>query len=265
MRSSTAILGLLSLAAVSPLSAQTIDYEVVETDADHFLDGGERSLPFRWEQPVPAAPIPQGLAAYGPFRVLDEGRAALVDATDSRSPAQFVAMLRDHPDIAEIEMVECPGTEDDLANLRLGRMIRQRDIATHVPEGGSVRSGGVELFLAGARRYADPGAEFAVHSWKDNTGLEAGDYSASAPENRRYLEYYKQMGMSPIEAEAFYAMTNSVPFESAKWFGTGTMGLWVNLDRAPDRVMPENRAANLAYRDVSSLTLAYTSSNGPRL
>ena len=55
-------------------------------------------------------------------------------------------------------------TEDDGANLRLGRMIRARGIATYVPAGGSVRSGGVELFLAGARRFADPDAEFAVHA-----------------------------------------------------------------------------------------------------
>ena len=256
MRSFTALLGLLSLIAVSPLSAQAIDYEAVEVDADHFLDGGERSLPVRWE-PAPSAPVPAGLAAYGPFRVLDERRAALVDVTDGASPAQFAAMLRDHPGITGIEMIECPGTEDDLANLRLGRMIREKGIAMHVPNGGSVRSGGVELFLAGARRYADPGAEFAVHSWKDDTGLEAGDYAASAPENRRYIEYYRQMGMSPIEAEAFYAMTNSVPFESAKWFGTGVMGLWVNLDHAG--------AENAPAQVVTSLTLSTSSSNGARL
>lgn len=231
MRSSTAILSFLSLVAASPLSAQAIDYEFVEVDAEHFLDGGERSLPLQ-QTSVPPASIPAGIASYGPFRVLDEDHAALVDETDGSSPARFAAMLRDHPGIATIEMIECPGTEDDLANLQLGRMIRQRGIATYVPQGGSVRSGGVELFLAGAHRYADPGAEFAVHSWKDDTGLEANDYSANAPENRRYVEYYRQMGMSPIEAEAFYAMTNSVPFESAKWFGTGVMGLWVNLDPA---------------------------------
>ena len=66
-----------------------------------------------------------------------------------------------------LEMIEAPGTEDDRANLRLGRLIRARGIATHVPAGGSVRSGGVELFLAGTRRIADPGAEFAVHAWAD--------------------------------------------------------------------------------------------------
>lgn len=262
MRSSTALLALLGLFAASPLSAQSISYEAVEVDADRFAEGGERSLPMQEQATVPAAPIPPGIASYGPFRVVDEGHAALVDVTDSATPAKFAAMLRDHPGIATIDMIECPGTEDDLANLQLGRMIRARGMATHVPVGGSVRSGAVELFLAGARRYADPGAEFAVHSWQDNTGLEAADYSTNAPENRRYVAYYRQMGMSPIEAEAFYAMTNSVPFESAKWFGTGTMALWIDLDHHE----PANEGAEMGREGgVTSLTLTATSSNGARL
>lgn len=226
----------MALAAVSPLSAQAITYEVVEVDADRFDDGGERMLQ------VEAAQIPSGIAAYGPFRVLDAGRAALVDATDASSPAEFERMLRDYPLIGMIEMIECPGTEDDLANLRLGRMIREKGIATYVPAGGSVRSGGVELFLAGAYRYADPGAEFAVHSWIDDTGLEPDDYAASAPENRRYIAYYEQMGMSGAEAKAFYAMTNSVPFQSARWFGAGEMAAWVSLDQAGPGV-PANESS----------------------
>lgn len=232
MRSSIAFLALLSLPVVSPLSAQSISYEVVETDADRIADGGERSLPLASTPARPASGGHAGAAAFGPFRVIDSGRAALVDVTDSATPAQFAAMVSAYPGIAEIEMIDCPGTEDDLANLRLGRMIRDRGIAMHVPAGGSVRSGGVELFLAGARRIADPGAEFAVHSWQDDAGREPDDYAPGAPENRRYIDYYRQMGMSPIEAEAFYAMTNSAPFESARWFGASVMGMWVRLDDA---------------------------------
>lgn len=245
MRSLTACLGLSLLFAISPLSAQEIRYEPVEVSADNFVTGGERSLFVVQPETIdvtpgtmsgmdmvaPAAAIPDG-PAYGPFRVIDERHAALVDVTDARSPALFSAMLRDHPGIATIEMVECPGTEDDLANLRLGRMIREKGIATHVPAGGSVRSGGVELFLAGAHRAADQGAEFAVHSWMDDTGLEPDDYAANAPENRRYIDYYRQMGMSQARAKAFYAMTNSVPFSSAKWFGAGEMAMWVPLEPA---------------------------------
>jgi hypothetical protein len=178
----------------------------------------------------------QGLrahAGYGPFQVIDATRAALDGVTDARTPAQFAAMLRDHPGLAVLEMRDCPGTEDDLANLRLGRMIRAAGLQTHVPDGGSVRSGAVELFLAGVTRRIDDGAEFAVHAWIDETGLQAADYSANAPENRRYLAYYREMGMVEGDAAAFYAMTNSVPFTQARWLTAQDMRQWIRPDRAP--------------------------------
>ena len=232
MRSSAVLAAIIALLPAPPLAAQEIVYETVEVSVDTSspTDGGERILS------LPSAPIPEGVASYGPFRVLDAGRAALVDTTDAASPSHFAAMLRDHPGIALIEMIECPGTEDDLANMRLGRMIRERGIATLVPRGGSVRSGGVELFLAGARRYAEPGAEFAVHSWLDDDGREASDFAADAPVNRRYIAYYRQMGLSEAQATAFYAMTNSVPFDSALWLDGDDMARFVALDSKSDDV-----------------------------
>lgn len=217
------LLSLLALAA-HPAVAQVVVTETVEETVFESAGGSERFV-------VSAAPnLPQGIARFGPFRVLDATRVALVDVTDARSPAQFAALLKAFPGVSMIEMIDCPGTEDDRANLALGRMIHARGIATHVPAGGSVRSGGVELFLAGTRRIADPGSEFAVHSWADEDGREAKDYPENAPENRAYLDYYQAMGMPAEEAKAFYAMTNSVPFESAKWLGASDMAHWVKLD-----------------------------------
>lgn len=231
MRSPVVLFAMIFSLAASPLTAQDIVYELVEVSTPRYDGGGERFLGDAVA--VPEAPIPQGIARYGPFRVIDARHAALVDVTDSATPDAFHAMLRDYPAIGELAMIECPGTEDDLANLRLGRMIREKGISTRVPRGGSVRSGAVELFLAGARRYAEPGSEFAVHSWLDDTGRQASDYAPSNPANARYLAYYTQMGMSPIEASAFYAMTNSVPFESARWLGAGEMAMWIQLDDTP--------------------------------
>jgi hypothetical protein len=227
LRLGAILLPLVALLA-TPALAETVvsetieEFVVAESKSDRFVAAIPAGAPF--------AALPKGIAAYGPFRVLDRGRAALVDVTDERSPAAFAAMLRDHPGIAVLEMIECPGTEDDRANLKLGRMIRAQGIVTHVPKGGSVRSGGVELFLAGAKRIADPGAEFAVHAWEDEDGREAGDYDPAAPEHQAYLTYYRELGMSPTEAAAFYAMTNSVPHAEAKWLNAAQMGLWVRLD-----------------------------------
>jgi len=174
-----------------------------------------------------AAPKPPAIAAYGPFRVHDQSRASLVGATNGATPGQFAALLRDFPDIAVLDMVECPGTDDDRANLALGRMIRAAGITTHVPAGGSVRSGAVELFLAGAIRQIDDGAEFAVHSWLDDSGRQPHHFAADSPENRLYLDYYAEMGMSRGAARAFYAMTNSAAHDDARWLTAQDMRGWI--------------------------------------
>lgn len=221
---------LLSLLAMAvPAHAEAVvTYQVIEetVEVTETVDEGGSE---RFVGVAPAA-IPQGIARFGPFRVLDPARAAMVDGTDSSSPAQFQAMMAAYPGISMIEMIEVPGTEDDRANLKLGRMIRERGLTTYVPAGGSVRSGGVELFLAGKQRVADPGAEFAVHAWADEDGREATDYSDNAPENRAYVDYYVEMGMPAARARSFYAMTNSVPNGDAKWLTGIDMGRWVALD-----------------------------------
>ena len=189
----------------------------------------------------------KAIAAYGPFRVLDASHAALVGATDGASPGQFARMMQDYPSLATLEMLECPGTMDDAANLKLGRMIRQAGLATSVPNGGSVRSGGVELFLAGRTREVADGAEFAVHAWEDEDGRQASDFPAGAPQNAKYLAYYREMGMSAAQARAFYAMTNSVPFERARWLTGKDMRKWSDAELPPALPAAEPR---LAYLDL---------------
>lgn len=220
MRGILAFLFVAAAAFAVPAGAQVRTVTVVE----------------EWVEQGAARAVPQGVAGYGPFRVLDQRRAALVDATDSASPRQFEAMLRDHPGIATLELIECPGTDDDVANLKLGRMIRARGIATHVPATGSVRSGAVELFLAGARRSADDGAEFAVHAWRDSDGREPGDYPADSPYNRAYINYYAEMGVA--RPQAFYDMTNAVPNDAARWLTAQDMRGWLGEPREGDVTTP---------------------------
>ncbi|NTZ43129.1 alpha/beta hydrolase [Altererythrobacter sp. SALINAS58] len=185
---------------------------------------------------------------YGPFQVLDARRVALIDVTDEDSPAQFAALLLEHPEIEVIEMVECPGTDHDIANMELGRMIRARGIATYVPRGGSVRSGAVELFLAGGQRQIAEGAEFAVHAWMDADGRQASDFPAGAREHRFYLDYYEEMGFSPAQARAFYAMTNSVGFEDALWLTGAEMRRWLQPERGAAMAKAEMAGANAGQR-----------------
>ncbi len=174
-----------------------------------------------------------GIARFGPFVVVDSGRAALVDETDTGSPAAFQRMLRAFPGIRVLEMIDCPGTVDDTANLALGRMIRAHGLTTAVPPGGSVRSGAVELFLAGRARHAAPDAEFAVHSWRDDNGREPQDFAVADPVNAAYTRYYREMGLSAAQAAAFYALTNSVANDQVLVLHTPDIAPYAALEQTP--------------------------------
>jgi hypothetical protein len=176
-----------------------------------------------------ATPSKKPLASFGPFQMVATDRAELIGSIETGTPAQFRALLRAFPGIKQIDMIECPGTDDDEANLLLARMVRKAGISTYVPNGGSVRSGGVELFLAGAQRKADPGAEFAVHSWRDEDGLEAEDFAADDPVHLAYIAYYREMGMSDAKAHAFYDMTNSTPNDDALYLGPKDIAAYLPL------------------------------------
>ena len=194
----------------------------------------------------------RGLAQYGPFLVLDTRTVALIGETGIRTPAHFRSMMRDYPGLRQLDMVECPGTQDDLANMKVGRMIRAAGLVTHVPANGSVRSGAVELFLAGVERDITDGAEFAVHSWIDPYGREAADFAMDAPENRQYVEYYREMGMSERAAKAFYDFTNSVPHARALWLEANDMRRWTR-PAAPIRAgrNPVHETPKLDYANVT--------------
>jgi hypothetical protein len=185
---------LLSFASIAQAAetisvSESIEYEDILSDGD--------------------ASQSSALAQFGAFRVVSHSLVELVDAIDSDSPAHFQRMMALYPHIKTIRMIECPGTVDDEANLSIARMIRARGLNTHVPARGSIRSGGVELFLAGVKRTAEQGAEFGVHSWQDDEGREASDVPADDPVHADYIGYYQAMGLAPQVAREFYAFTNA--------------------------------------------------------
>ena len=187
-------------------TVETLEYEIIEPDsADYgFVHGGVEDGSFTQKSPA--------LGEYGPFRVVAPHVVEMTGTVDSYTPALFRKMLQRHPGIKRIEMLDCDGSVDEEANLNLARMIRRAGINTHVPANGSIRSGAVELFLAGVKHTADDGAEFVVHSWMDEDGREANDYPAHDPVHAEYLGYYAEMGVPAEKARGFYALTNSVPF-----------------------------------------------------
>lgn len=213
------VLGALMLCALLLLPVQpaysSSSYTVTET-----VEIFEYDL---FEPETRATPASATYGQYGPFRVIAPDTVEMTGTVDSYTPALFRQMLSQHPGIRRIEMLDCDGSVDEEANLRLARMIRRAGISTNVPAHGSVRSGAVELFLAGITRTADPAAEFIVHSWMDEDGRQAGDYPASDPVHAEYLDYYAEMGVPLPTAKAFYALTNSVPFSEQLRLSRGDM------------------------------------------
>lgn len=207
---------------LAPSGGHAFDTVSIETSAYEWTDEAA---------PAPsAAPTADSISSFGPFNVVARDRAELNGSIESETPAQFRAMLLAFPGIRQIDMIDCPGTGDDEANLKLARMLRHAGIATNVPDGGSVRSGGVELFLAGAKRHAAPTAEFAVHSWIDEDGMEADDFAATDPVNKEYVDYYREIGMTADKAKAFYALTNSVPHNDALFLKARDIAAYIPLD-----------------------------------
>jgi len=181
--------------------------------------------------PAPAlATLGHARAHFGPFAVIDAQTVRMAGDVTAATPRQFAAMLAAFPGLARIEMVDCPGSLDEEANLALARAIRRAGLETVVPSGGSVRSGAVELWLAGATRRAAPDAEFGVHSWIDDEGREASDYPADDPVHAEYLALYREMGMDDAKARAFYALTNSTPFDDVRYLTRGDMARFVTLN-----------------------------------
>lgn len=236
--------------AFAPARAQQVvivswTYEEVEDDGsaideDAALLGDERlaerladepsAVTRRYAPHAAVATLGHAKARFGPFSVIDGHTVRMAGDVDGTTPRQFAAMLAAWPGLKRLEMIDCPGSLDEEANLILARAIRRAGMETVVPAGGSVRSGAVELWLAGVQRSAAADAEFGVHSWADDTGREANDYPASDPVHAEYLGYYREMGMPDAKARAFYALTNSTPFDTMRSLTREDMARFVTLN-----------------------------------
>lgn len=207
-----------------------IDEDAALLDDEALADDADFAATRRY---APGATLPtlgRATASFGPFAVIDDRTVRMAGDVTSATPRQFAAMLAAFPGLKRLEMVDCPGSLDEEANLILARAIRRAGMETVVPSGGSVRSGAVELWLAGSTRRAAADAEFGVHSWADETGREANDYPASDPVHAEYLGYYREMGMDDATARAFYALTNSTPFDDVRYLTRDDMARFVALN-----------------------------------
>lgn len=154
---------------------------------------------------------------YGIFSSQDANVAIMNGVIDSGTPQHWENFIAAFPNTNQIIMKDCPGSSDDEANLNASRKIRNSSIAIHLPADAEIASGAVDLFLAGTTRTREAGSKIGVHAWSNNRD-EATDFPVGHEEHQLYIDYYKEMGFSQADAEAFYYFTiNAAPAADIHW------------------------------------------------
>ena len=160
-----------------------------------------------------------GRRVFGVFRVINDTTVEMNGVINGNTPAQFNTLMFSFPNIKTINMRDCPGSEDDEANLLVSRAMHQKGISFHLFSDSVIASGAVDMYLAGIRRTRDPGSRIGVHSW----GNQPGEPIATAlprnhPLHQTYITYYVEMGFSQQESEDFYFFTiNAATAENVHW------------------------------------------------
>ena len=125
---------------------------------------------------------------------------------NSSTLKDFNRLLDNYPNLKLINMKEVPGSLDDEINLQVALKVHNNNIATHLLDNSLIASGGVDFFLAGIRRTKGENTMIGVHSWSDGSN-EATAFPEGHEFHLPYINFYKNVGFSQEDAEAFYYFT----------------------------------------------------------
>ena len=154
---------------------------------------------------------------YGIFDSMDSNTAIMNGVIGTNTPQHWENYITAFPSTNKIIMRNCPGSEDDEANLRVARQVRNQDVAIHLPADAEIASGAVDFYLAGTTRTREAGSKIGVHSWSDGN-KEATEFPVGHANHQPYIDYYVEMGFFQADAEAFYYFTiNAAPAADVHW------------------------------------------------
>jgi hypothetical protein len=143
---------------------------------------------------------------YGIFSSQDEKTAIMSGVIGSNTPQHWDNFIAAFPSTDKIIMKDCPGSEDDVANLEAARKVKTKNLTIHLPSDAEIASGAVDFYLAGAIRTREAGSKIGVHSWGAGSN-SATDYPVGHENHQPYIDYYVEMGFSQADSEAFYYFT----------------------------------------------------------
>ncbi len=163
---------------------------------------------------------------YGIFSSQDANTAVMNGVIGSNTPAHWDNFIAAFPSTNTIIMKDCPGSEDDTANLEAARKAHSSNLTIHLPADAEIASGAVDFYLAGTTRTREPGSKIGVHSWSDGS-KDATEFPVGHENHQPYIDYYKEMGFSQEDAEAFYYFTiNAAPASDIHWMTDEEIALY---------------------------------------
>lgn len=143
---------------------------------------------------------------FGIFKIVDETTAEMDGDIDRSTLNDFNRLIESYPNLKAIHMREVPGSLDDETNLKVALKVHELNMAVHLLDDGLIASGGVDFFLAGTTRTRGENTMIGVHSWSDGN-KEATDFAVGHENHLPYINFYKDVGFSQEDAEAFYYFT----------------------------------------------------------
>lgn len=144
--------------------------------------------------------------SFGVFTFQDDMTVIMNGVIGSNTLEDWDKYIQAYPSTIRIIMKDCPGSEDDVANLEAARKVYQKRVSIHLPSDAQIASGAVDFFLSGEVRTREAGSKIGVHSWSDGEN-EATDFAVGHTNHLPYINFYKEVGFSQSEAEAFYYFT----------------------------------------------------------
>jgi len=149
---------------------------------------------------------------------IEGGTALMYGVIDHTTPGVVQALVDEHPAVTRIVMVDVPGSDDDPANLKASRLVREHGLTTVVPSNGVIASGGVDFFTAGKYRVVEPCGKLGVHSWDEDGPDGSIIFGNEVPRDHEihamFLDFYREMGIP----EDFYWFTlEAAPPQRIHW------------------------------------------------
>ena len=123
------------------------------------------------------------------FKVV--GNKVYVNGTlGKKAHKNFMKTLGKHPNIKTLVLQEVPGSISDEWNVKTCKEVRKRGIDTYLEANSVIESGGVDLFIAGVKRYSEESAKIGVHAWRNLQ--KGGDaYPPEHEEHDVFVDYFK--------------------------------------------------------------------------